>query len=143
LKPVVKKIMLWCLAVWGAALICVTAPLIVLTLRESRSVDRAFAEYASSLVAQRFDVAYGQCGTEFRKAVPLDQFSRLYGSLRDRYGALKSVENVTHEVHGRGRPMYWRAVIDATFIYERKSLRFELVFHKEGSRWVIYSSEQL
>ncbi len=39
--------------------------------------------------------------------------------------------------------MYWKAVIDADMQYERKTLRFQFVFHKESGRWMLYGYEQL
>jgi hypothetical protein len=75
--------------------------------------------------------------------MPYDQFVRMYKSLQEEYGPLKSAKRVAYEIHGSGTPVYWRAVIDADLVYEKRSLRFKFVFHKEGDRWVLFGAEQL
>jgi hypothetical protein len=143
MKAKARKVLLWALAVWFAAAMVALSPKFVALHRQTRSLERTFTEYTGSLVGQRFDEAYEQCGTDFRRAMPYDQFVRLYKSLQDQYGPLKSAKRVAYEVHGRGSPMFWRGVIDADFAYEKKTLRFEFVFHKEGDRWVLFGAEQL
>lgn len=75
--------------------------------------------------------------------MPYDRFVKLYQDLEQQYGNLNGVTRRAFDVEGRGNPMYWRAVIDADFVYQKKTLRFEFVFHKEGDRWAILGSKQL
>ena len=118
-------------------------PQFVAAHRETRDFKRVFAAYTDSLVNQRLDDAYRQCGSDFRRAMPYDQFVSLYESMQKENGPLKSIKRGAYEVHGSGTPMFWRAVTDADLIYEKKSVRFEFVFHKEGDRWVLFGAEQL
>jgi len=142
MKLTARKIILICLILWGTVMLCLS-PRFLAIHRESKSVDRTFDQYTSSLVGQRFEVAYQLCGTQFRSAMPYDRFIHVYESLQEEYGPLKSVKRVAYEVRGSGKPLYWRAVVDADFAYEKKTIRFELVFHKEADRWVLFGTEQL
>lgn len=128
--------------IWAVAMIALS-PQFVAARHETKSALAAFDAYSSSLVNQRFDEAYLSCGADFRNAIPYDQFVSLQQSLRERFGPLKSVHRSSYHIHGGGTPMEWTAAIDSDLVYEKKSLRFRFVFHKEGERWVLFGSEQL
>ncbi len=140
--PPARKILLLLFGLW-VVLMLALSPQFLAVHRETKGVERTFSQYTDSLVKQRFDEAYMQCGTEFRDAMPYDQFASMYRSLQGEYGPLKSTKRIAYQVHGSGMPMLWRAVVDADLVYEKKSLRFEFVFHKEGDRWVLFGAEQI
>lgn len=128
--------------IWIATM-AVLSPQFVAAHRETRAVLQAFDQYSSALATQQFDEAYQHCGADFRNAMPFDQFVIFQKSLESQLGQLKSAKRTAYKVHGNGTPISWRAVIDADMLYEKKPLRFEFVFHKEGGRWVIYGYQQL
>jgi hypothetical protein len=138
-----RKVLLIALAVWFASIVVVLSPMLVKTCREMQSFKHTFDEYADSLVSQHFDESYRHCGIDFCRAMSYDQFVRFYKSLKEQFGPLKSIKRVGYEVHGRGTPMFWRGVLDADFYYEKKTLRFEFVFHKQSDRWVLFEINQL
>jgi type VI protein secretion system component VasK len=122
-------------------------PRLAETNRQRKSFDRTFDEYASALVRQRYDEAYAQCGSVLRQATPHDKFVLIYRSLEEQYGPLKSYKLVGYHVvgyHGSGEstPVTWSGDLDAKFFYEKKTLSFEFVLHKENDRWVLFSVEQ-
>jgi hypothetical protein len=119
------------------------SPKFVAAHRETNSVQNAFTEFSEALVDRRFEVAYQYCGTDFRIAMPYEKFVKIQEKLATQYGSLKSFKREAFEVDGKGSPIYWRAVIDGDFLYERKTLRYKFVFHKEAERWVLYGYEQL
>ena len=129
-------------AVWVIGML-VLSPEFVAAHRETKNVLRAFDQYSASLVNQRFDDAYNYCSVEFQNALPLDSFANVQRTLQTEFGPLRSVDRSALEVHGSGTPMKWRAVIDADLKYEKRTLRFEFVFHKEGERWVLFGAEKL
>jgi hypothetical protein len=138
-----SKYVLWGLVgIWLVAMLALL-PKFVDLHREKSAVLQEFSEYGASLVSQHFEQAYQYCGSAFREAMPYDQFVKLHRDLQEQYGPLTAVARQTYSVHGGGTPMYWKAVIDADFVYQRKTLRFEFVLHKEGERWVIFGAEQL
>jgi hypothetical protein len=143
MKAGVRKTLLWVFALWAAVVLALLSPRFVAVHRETRKVERKFTEYVGALVSQHFDEAYAECGTAFRSAMTYDRFVSMYKSLQGEYGALRSAKRTAYDVRGSGTPMYWRAVIDADLVYEKKTLRFEFVFHKEGDRWVLFGAEQL
>lgn len=133
------KILLWVvIGIWAIAMSTLVAPMLVRGYYEKNAVLAQFSEYSASLVNRHFDLAYQHCGSEFRKAMSYDQFVKLYGDLERQYGTLKTVTQQGYEVHGTGSPVYWTAVIDADFVYEKKTLRFEFALHKSGNGWVIF-----
>jgi len=142
MKTRIRIILLLVLSVWAVAMLALS-PRFVAAHRETKGVEQTFAEYTNSLVSQRFDDAYRQCGSDFRSAMPYQQFVNLYQSLQMEYGPLKSARRSAYEVHGSVSPAVWRAVVDADLVYERKTISFEFVFHKEGGRWVLFGAEQL
>jgi hypothetical protein len=137
-----RSILLWLVGIWVIVMLALS-PQFLAAHRETKDVERAFSNYTDSLVNQRFDDAYRQCGTDFRAAMSYDQFVGVYESLQKENGPLKSVRRVAYEVHGSGTPTLWRAAIDADLMYEKKNIRFAFVFHKEGDRWVLFGTEQL
>ncbi len=137
-----RNILLCAVGIWAIVML-VLSPQFVAAHRETRDVKRVFAEYTDSLVNDRLDDAYRQCGSDFRSAMSYDQFVSLYESMQRENGPLKSIKRGAYEVRGSGTPMLWRAVIDADLIYEKKIVRFEFVFHKEGDRWILFGAEQL
>ena len=133
---------LWAVgSIWAVAMIALF-PQFVTAHRETKNALQAFDEYSASLVNQHFEEAYQHCSTEFHNAMPYDQFVGLQESLQTQFGPLKSIKRAAYELHGSGKPAHWRAVIDADFIYQKKSLRFESVLHKDGDRWVLFGFEQ-
>lgn len=126
------KFLLWTLGAIGAVGIFLAIPELLNLHRETEDALKAFDTYSAALRNQRFEEAYQQCGGQFREAMNFEQFVRLYGNLESEYGSLVSVKRISYEVHGRGEPMYWRAMLDANFVYQKKTLKFEFVLHKEG-----------
>lgn len=127
--------------IWVVAMLALS-PLFFEARRETKNVLREFDEYSADLVSQHFNEAYQHCGTDFRKAMPFDQFVDFHSSLETRLGRLMSVKRVAFDVHGRGAPMVWRAVIEADLMYEKKALRFEFVYHREDGRWILFGTQQ-
>jgi hypothetical protein len=121
----------------------VLSPQFVAAHRETKSVLQVFDRYSASLTRQRFEEAYEYCGADFRNAMSYNQFVSLHQSLQAEFGSLRSVQRSAYDVHGSGTPTYWRAVINADFVYDRKTLKFQYVFRKEKNRWVLFGSEQL
>jgi len=137
-----RYILLIVLFAWAVAMLALS-PWFIALHHETKAVEQTVAVYTNSLVNQHFDDAYKQCGSDFRAAMPYPQFLNFYQSLQTEYGPLKAARRSGYEVHGSGSPMFWRGVIDADLSYEKKTLRFEFVFHKEGDRWVLFGAEQL
>lgn len=138
------KIVLWTIgAGWLTAIVILVVPMLVTAHQEARAVRAAFSEYGTLLVDQQFNQAYQYCGGDFRRAMSYDQFADLYQNLEQQHGNLETVTLQAFQVHGSGTPVYWRAVIDADFVYQKQTLRFEFVFHKETGRWLIFGFEQL
>ena len=136
------KYVLWTLgAIWSVAMIALS-PQFMAAHRETKSALEAFDGYSSSLVNQRFEEAYQHCGSDFREALPYAQFVSFQQSLQAQFGPLKSVQRSTYHVRGSGTPIRWRAAVDADMIYEKKNLRFQFEFHKEGDHWLLFGSEQ-
>jgi len=133
---------LWILGgIWIAAMAALS-PQFVAAHRETKNVLQAFDQYSFALVNQRFDEAYEHCGADFRNALPFDQFVSIQKSLEAQLGHLRSAKRTSYDVRGKGTPISWSAVVDAKILYEKKSLRFKFLFHKEGDRWIIYGYEQ-
>jgi hypothetical protein len=128
--------------IWVVAMIAL-APLFFEAHRETKEVLREFDEYSASLVSQHFDEAYQHCGADFRNATPFDEFVSFHQSLETRLGRLMSVKRSGFNVQGGGTPIVWRAVIDADLVYEKKTLRFEFVYHREDGRWILFATRQL
>src|SRR5579859_7079717 len=114
-----------------ALLMLVLSPQFLALHRETKSVLETFDRYSAALVSERFNEAYGQCGTEFHDALSYEQFVSMQRSFQTQFGSLSSVSRTAFELHEKGTPPQWRAVIDADLSYERKRLRFEFVFRKE------------
>jgi len=126
--------------IWIIGMI-VSAPEFVVLHRETRALKQSFADFGGSLVRQQFEVAYSDCGTQFRESTSYGQFVDDQKYLALQYGALKSVERKSYEVHGKGRPIYWRASINADLIYEKKTVPGKFAFDMENDRWVLYGFE--
>jgi hypothetical protein len=126
--------------IWIIGMIAFTPEFVALH-RETQAVKQSFADFGDSLVRQQFDVAYSYCGTQFREATPYGQFVNEQEDLASQYGALKSVERKTYQVHGKGHPTDWRASIDAALVYAKKTVPGEFVFDIENDRWVLYGFE--
>jgi hypothetical protein len=123
----------------GASVLMVLFPFAVMI----RSLERPFDQFSGAIVHHRYDEAYKQCGSVYRQAMSYDQFVQYYSSLEKQFGPLKSYKRGGLEVTARSFPPLWRGVMDAEFVYEKKTLGFEFVFHKEGDRWVIFRVEEL
>jgi hypothetical protein len=110
---------------------------------ETRGALQNISEYCNSLADQQYPQAYRFAGEAFRQALPYDKFVTLYEGLERRYGTLKTVSRKGYQVNGHGSPTVWRAVVDEDFVYEKGTIRFEFVLHKERDHWTIFSAEQL
>jgi len=128
--------------IWIVAMTALS-PQFVVAHRETKNVLQVFDQYSSALANQQFEKAYQDCGTDFRNAMTFDQFVSIQKSLEAQFGHLKSTKRTAYEVHGKGSPPYWKSTIDADMQYEKRTLRFEFVFHKERGRWILYGYEQL
>jgi len=129
-------------AIWGTAMIALS-PQFIAAHHETMEVLQAFDKYSIALARGQFQEAYQLCGSDFRTAMPFDKFVSVQKSLEAQFGNLSYSKRTTYEVHGKGTPMYWRAVIEADMYYEKKVIRFEFLFHKEGGRWVLYGYEEI
>lgn len=137
------KISLWLLIiVWATAMLALT-PRFVMLHHETRNLERVFDEYRTALVNRNFAQAYQFCGDDFQRAMSFDQFVALQESLENQYGSLKSIRETARDVDGKGTPIYWRAVIEADFVYKKQGTRFRLVFDKEHGHWAMYGGEKL
>ncbi len=110
--------------------------------REERNLEQTFDQYTISLVSHHYEEAYAICGNDFHQATPYDKFVSITKSLEDQYGPLKSAKCVGFEMHGRGTPTIWTAVIDANFVYAKQTLKFKFSVNYEGDRWFLYGFEQ-
>lgn len=128
--------------VWLVGVI-ILSPKFIEAHRQSRDLQHVFTVYAMSVLNHNYEQAYGFCSGDFRDAMPFDRFVDLQKHMEQQYGVLRSFKRRAYEVHGKGNPQYWRGVLDADFVYENKTLKFEFVFHKESDRWVIFGYEQL
>ena len=127
---------------WIVAVLAMT-PRLVRVYRETKIALQDVSDYSDHVVGRQYDQAYRYSSSGFRAALSYDQFVTLYQRLERQYGTLKSVARQGYEVHGFGDPMVWKAVVDEDFVYEKKTLRFEFVLHKEDGHWAIFSVEQL
>ncbi len=128
---------------WGLVLAVILIHMVVRTYAERREVLHNVSDYSNGLVNQQYDRAYRYASDAFRAALPYDKFVSLHQDLEKRFGKLKGVTRQGYEIHGSGNPMMWRAVVDEELVYEKKTLRFEFVLHKESGHWVIFSAEEL
>lgn len=110
---------------------------------ETREVLGDVSGYSNGLVSQQYAEAYQYSSKDFRVALPYNAFVALYQGLQGKYGTLKSVKRQSYEVNGHGTPMVWKAVVDEDFVYEKETIRFEFVLHKEDGHWAISSAEEL
>ena len=110
--------------------------------REKKSLERTFDHYADALVQKRYDEAYAQCGSEYRHVMDYEPFVVGYRSLEQQYGPLKSYKRDGFYFRGEGTPAIWKAAIVARFFYEKKTVTFDFVLHKEGDRWVFFRIDQ-
>jgi hypothetical protein len=128
---------------WGLVLAVILIRMMAREYVEGREVLYDVSDYSNGLVSQQYDQAYRYAGEGFRAALPYDKFVTLYRGLQKQYGTLKAVTPQGYEIHGSGNLMMWRAVVERDFVYEKKTLRFEFVLHKESGHWVIFSAEEL
>jgi hypothetical protein len=124
-------------AVMLAALVY-AIPHFVRLSRETPEVSRAFAGYGAALVDQRYADAYRLGGQSFADALTYDQFVEQQHELQERFGRLKSVHPVGYNVSGKGDPYLWSAVIAADYVFEKRTLRFDVSFRKENDQWMLY-----
>jgi hypothetical protein len=138
------KILIWvALGIWVIALIMALSPKIMKLHREKENAEKTFAAFSGNLVNQRYQDAYGLSGSDFRQAASFDEFVEQQKKYRDEFGSLTSVHQAASDVEGKGTPMFWRAVIDADLVFEKKTVRFEFVFRQEGGRWVLFGYQQM
>ncbi|MGB6820635.1 MAG: hypothetical protein WBE21_01050 [Candidatus Acidiferrales bacterium] len=137
-----KYLLLGLGGIWVVAMLFLT-PKFIRLHSETNEVLGAVSDYSNNLVAQQYARAYQYSSNAFRAALPYDKFVQLYQDLQARYGALTAVKRQACEVNGRGAPLVWKAIIDEDFVYEKRTIRFEFVLHKEDGRWVVFSAEEL
>jgi|SRR5271156_970007 hypothetical protein len=134
---------LWVIGgLWITAMIAL-APDFVALHRKTRDVERVFSDFGTALQSRQFDQAYLLCDSDFRRAMPYDKFVAVQQSLEADHGALKFAKQVGYKVDGKGDPIHWKAVIDADLGYEKKTLRFEFMFHEEDGKWVLYGYQEM
>lgn len=134
---------LWALAgIWVIAMLALS-PRFVSLHRETKAVRGVLGDFAGTLTSHQFETAYQFCGADFRTLTSFEQFVKLLRDLESRYGNLKSIKEAGYHVESQGSPAYWRAVFSADFEYQTRTLRFQLEFHKEAGRWVIFSFRQI
>lgn len=128
--------------IWIAVMIALS-PQFLAAHRETKNVLLTFDHYSAALINQNFDEAYQYCGSDFHEAMPFERFVSIQQSLEGQLGHLRSTRRIAYELQGKGAPKYWKAVIDADMLYERKTLRFQFIFRKESGRWILYGYQQL
>lgn len=129
-------------AVWIAAMLFLTPQFIALH-QETKEALEDMSGYCNNVIDQQYAQAYSYSGSAFRAALSYNAFVQLYQSLQRSYGTLKAVKNQSYQVNGRGKPVVWKAIIDEDFMYDKKTIPFEFVLHKEQGHWVIFSAEEL
>jgi len=137
-----KYIVAALIALWLVGMLSLTPEFLRLHA-EAKDALQTVSVYSDDLVGNRYNQAYQYSSEAFRAALPFDQFVTLYSGLTKQYGSLKTVSRRGYQVNGHGSPMAWKAIVDEDFAYEKKTLRFEFVLHKENGRWVIFSAEEL
>ena len=137
-----KYILLGLGGIWVVAMLYLT-PEFIRVHSETNEALGEISDYSNNLVAQQYARAYQYLSNAFRAALPYDKFVKFYQNLRTQYGALSAVKRRSSQVNGRGTPMVWKAIVDEDFVYEKRTIRFEFVLHKEDGRWVIFSAEEL
>lgn len=137
-----KKIVLWILVAW-VVLMLALSPQFIAAHRENQKLESTFEEFVGFLEKQQFEMAYQQCGTDFRKTTSFDQFAAFYKNLNEQYGKLDSANHTSYEMHASGNPFDWRAIVTAEFDYANKDVKFRFSFHKQDDRWVLFGTEQL
>jgi len=141
----VKRHWKWLLVVLVAVMLAALAyaiPQFLRLSREAREVDRAFAGYGTALVGQRYADAYRFGGHEFADALSYDQFVQQQRELEQHFGRLKSVQSVGYHISGKGNPYLWSAVIAADFVFEKRTVRFDVALQKENGQWVLYGYKE-
>lgn len=103
----------------------------------------AFDGYSHALVSGDYTRAYQFCGEAFKRSSSFEVFTGKQVELQSRFGRLKAIENKGTYVHGKGSPMEWRAVIEASQLYERGDLRSVCEFHLEDSSWKLFGCKQV
>jgi len=140
----IHKTLLWLAFV---ALVCifvvVRSPLAIRSHLETSELLADFSDLANCLVGHNYEQAYQMGGSDFREALSYEQFVADQKSLEEKYGGIKTIARQTYDVKGSGTPMFWRGDIEADFVYERETIRVEIVFHQENGRWVIFGMKQL
>lgn len=142
MKSRTRNILISIFTIWCVAMLALS-PLFVAAHREKKEVQKAYSYYAESILTGHYNAAYEECDSDFQRTISYGDFVNLYQSLEQEYGPLERTNGVTYEVNGRGKPTDWKASIDADFVYQKRSLRFQLVFHKEGNSWLLFSLVQL
>src|SRR5580658_7407551 len=99
---------------------------------ETPEVSRAFAGYGAALVDQRYADAYQFGGQSFADALTYDQFVEQQHELQERFGRLKSIHAVGHNTTGKATPYLSSAVIAADYVFEKRTVRFDVSFRKEN-----------
>jgi hypothetical protein len=129
-------------ATW-IVLMLVLLPRFIEAHKENAALEESFSRFSSALVDRDYPTAYAQCSPEFREADSYENFVKQLTGLADRLGQLKAVKRDGYHIVGSGTPMRWKANIDASFAYDKETLRLELVFHKDGGRWSLYGFKEL
>lgn len=111
--------------------------------REKIDAERVFTNYFSAVVKHDFVVAYQQCGSEFRQAMPYDDFVSQQESLESKYGSLQNYKELGYNVTSHDDLTEWRAVILADLIFQKGTARFELEFRKENGAWMLFGFKQI
>jgi hypothetical protein len=121
----------------------VLAPRFIQSHREKRLATVRFSEFTNFLIQGNFDQAYKLCGTDFRNAMPYEQFENQQHSFGEMYGRLDSVRVAGYELLAKGTPADWKASFNADFVYAAKTVRFVFELRKEGEQWYVYGYREL
>ena len=135
------RVTIWILAaVWLAGL-AMLAPKFLSISRDTKRVERIFADYGAALVAHHFENAYQLCSPDFQAATSYEQFVNWQDNMETRYGRLKSVERQALKVHCDNAGC--TATISASLKYENGTVQYKYALHKDGDRWSIFGGQEL
>jgi hypothetical protein len=120
-----------------------TAPLMYEAWQQKRTVDQEFQHWSDAMVRRDYETAYSMTGSDFREAVPFDQFLEVQRRFSSQFGQLTKVKRLKTDVQGSGTPMEWVAVIKAELQGSEKTSEWLFEFHLEGGHWRLFGYKQL
>ncbi|HWR14280.1 MAG TPA: hypothetical protein VN577_05605 [Terriglobales bacterium] len=125
-------------------LLCVVAILAVTKIRyERKEALHAFESYMHAVTIGDNHLAYSLAGSDFKAAVPFEDYLRIMESLTDHYGMLKSFEIEGYSVKTEGSLNNWSATYTTSVVFQKGSSIFTFEFHKDNGIWKLYGFKEL